>query len=176
MKFFIFPIGVIQKPRGQDSDHFWPPTHLTWTGMDISLSTYLCPRGHSWTHLTIFFQDLDLIEEVIFFLIWFLCYEAKYLSDSFIAILYLFVWNMFSPILPAKRFFKDCSLQIHALSFSLKVCPRGHLKDHPPTSRGKSWKFDQPPTHLILSTWFLNDPICHSLLNKSILHHKRTRT
>ena len=41
-----FDLGVIQQPRGQDFDHFWPPTHLTWTSMDISLTTYLCPRGH----------------------------------------------------------------------------------------------------------------------------------
>ena len=41
----------------------------------------------------------------------------------------------------------------------LKFCPHGHLRDHLPTSRGKSWTFDQPPTHLILSTWFLNDPL-----------------
>ena len=42
--------GVIHKPCGQDFDHFWPPTYSTWTSMDISLTTYLCPRGNLWTH------------------------------------------------------------------------------------------------------------------------------
>lgn len=42
--------GVIHIPHGQDYDHFWPPTYPTWTSMDISLTTYLCPRGHIWTH------------------------------------------------------------------------------------------------------------------------------
>ena len=43
--------GVIHKPRGQDFDHFWPPTYPTWTSMDISLTTYLCLRGHLWIPL-----------------------------------------------------------------------------------------------------------------------------
>ena len=38
-------------------------------------------------------------------------------------------------------------------------CPRGHLWDYLPTSHGQSWTFNQPPTHLILSTWLLNDPL-----------------
>ena len=53
--------GGIQKPRGQDFDLFWPPTHLKWTNMDISMTTYLCPRGHSWTHPPhTFFHNLNL--------------------------------------------------------------------------------------------------------------------
>ena len=43
--------GVIHKPCGQDFDHFWPPTHLRWTSVDISMTTHLCPCGHSCTHL-----------------------------------------------------------------------------------------------------------------------------
>ena len=39
-----------------------------------------------------------------------------------------------------------------------KTCPCGHFKDHLPTYHGQWWTFDYLPTHLILSTWFMNDP------------------
>ena len=67
-------------------------------------------------------------------------------------------------------FFKHCTtdespLNHHSIDavFS-EFCPHEHSRDHLPTPRGQSWTFDQPPTHLILSTWFLNDPLYYFVL------------
>ena len=42
-------------------------------------------------------------------------------------------------------------------------CPRGHFTDHLPTPRGQPWTFGWPPTHPLLSTWFLNAPLLQLL-------------
>ena len=80
------------------------------------------------------------------------------IHDSFVLI-YIFTWKR------QLGFVRHCFLQISVSSniagFFFKFCPHGHLRDHLPTSRGQSWTFDQPPTHLILSTWFLNAPLHH---------------
>ena len=43
----------------------------------------------------------------------------------------------------------------------LTFCPQGHSSDHQPTLHGQLWTLDLPPTHLILSTWYMNDPYGH---------------
>ena len=80
--------------------------------------------------------------------------------------------NYFMPELPERRAKAGIASQFASLSQSLSfatviftissvfliICPRGHLRDHHPTLHGQLWTFVQPPTHLILSTWFVNDP------------------
>ena len=46
------------------------------------------------------------------------------------------------------------NLDFNLLLTSLEILTLG---DHLPTLRGQMWTFDYPPTHLILSMWFLND-------------------
>ena len=43
-------------------------------------------------------------------------------------------------------------------------CPHGHARDYLTILLGQSWTFHPPPTHLIMSTWFVNDPFLYHLI------------
>ena len=64
----LYSLGVIHKPRGQNFDHFLPPTHIMWTSMDI------CPSGHLGTY------PLPIFTSKFNFVVWlFACLSCKVL-------------------------------------------------------------------------------------------------
>ena len=139
-------LGVIHKPCGQDFDHFWPPTHLKWMSMDISMTTYLCPRGHSCTHLLKSICTLRfrlLMKVVILFVI--------YNRASKTCELPILMMLGSGPNLSNKFFTKNFLLL--AIFGSLVLYLSGILS---------TWTFELPPTYL---TWTIVDiwPTTHPL-------------
>ena len=139
----LWMIGVIHKPCGQDFGHFWLPTYPTWTKMDISLTAYLCPRGHSWNHplssksvlLTKFELQLDRPNRVNFIVLGWLC-KHLLLTGLIFRISFSDKWKLELVICLSSWFFHFCFLPFSAIL--------------------STWTFRRPPTYLawtIVDIW-----------------------
>ena len=126
-------ISYIYRPtsRGQAWTFHWPSTYVH---VDIHQPTPLSSFFFQFKKIS--FKNVYLITERVNFTLFWSILKCFFLQNSYVT-------------------------NRRKLSFFLTFCPHGHLRDHLPTSRGKSWTFNQPPTHFILSTWLLNAPILY---------------